>query len=84
MAEHVTHTTETRRAGLGCFGVIVVLVGVFFIIKGQREQLDERIDALEEQVAQLETKLDRQRAVLDGIALEVGSVVEVGEPVGAE
>lgn len=83
MAERVVHT-ETRRAGLGCFGVIVVLVGVFFIIKGQRERLDLRIDALEEQVVQLETKLDRQRAVLDGIALEVGSVVEVGEPVGAE
>lgn len=80
MAERVTHTTETRRAGLGCFGVIVVLVGVFFIIKNQREQLDERIDALEEQVVQLETKIDQQRTVLDGIALEVGSVVEVGGP----
>lgn len=84
MAEQVTHTTETRRAGLGCFGVIVVLVGVFFIIKDQREQLDERIEALEQQITKLETKIDRQRTVLDGIALEVGSVVEVGEPLGDE
>lgn len=83
MAERVVHT-ETRRAGLGCFGVIIVLVGVFFIMKGQRVQLDDRIDALDQQVAQLETKIDQQRTVLDGIALEVGSVVEVGEPVGAE
>ncbi len=78
MAEKVVYT-ETRRAGLGCFGVIVVLVGVFFIIKGQREQLESRISALEAQVTTLEAKIDRQRSVLDGIALEVGSVIELGE-----
>ena len=81
MADKVVYT-ETRRAGLGCFGVIVVLVGVFFIIKGQREHLDARIIDLEHQVTQLETKIDHQRAVLDAIALEVGSVVEVGRPAG--
>lgn len=81
MAERVVHT-ETRRAGLGCFGVIIVLVGVFFIMKGQREQLDERIDTLEQRVVQLETKIDQQRAVLDGIVLEIGSVTGVKDPTG--
>lgn len=79
MAERVVHT-ETRRAGLGCFGVIIVLLGVFFIIKGQREKLDERIDILEAKIVRLEDMLDRQQTLLTGIALEVGSEIEIGSP----
>ncbi len=79
MAEKVVHT-ETRRAGLGCFGVIIVLLGVFFIIKGQREKLDKRIDTLQAKIVRLEDKLDRQQTLLTGIALEVGSEIEIGSP----
>jgi hypothetical protein len=72
-----------RNSGLGCFGVIILVAAFYFLGRANTDALRDQITTLETKVDQLQTDINQQRDILNGISLEVGSVVELGEPVGS-
>ncbi|PHQ79531.1 MAG: hypothetical protein COB69_07740 [Phycisphaera sp.] len=71
-----------RNSGLGCFGVIILVAAFYFLGRANTNTLREQITTLETKVDQLQTDVTDARKSLRLISLEVGSVVELGEPAG--
>ena len=77
-----SHASCNRNSGLGCFGVIILVAAFYFLGRANTNNLREQITTLETKVDLLQTDVTDARKSLRLISLEVGSVVELGEPAG--
>ena len=62
---------NSQTAGIGCFGVIVIGLMIFFVGRWSHAPIVENIDALGAQITALEEQVTELKTILDETRLEV-------------
>ncbi|GAB4550275.1 MAG: hypothetical protein Tsb0013_11970 [Phycisphaerales bacterium] len=71
MAQDCCKQNTQQTAGIGCFGVLIIGLMIFFVGRWSQAPIVEQVESLSAQVASLEAQVTDLRSTLDETRLEV-------------